>query len=121
MSIQCPKCNSIQISAQKKGFGLLKAIAGIFVAGPIGVVAGAIGKDNVLITCLNCGNKWKPNFNIISKEKNTSNIKNELEEIKEKKIKEKSSLEINKEVYDRTGLSASHPKLTKLGKSKKRK
>ena len=32
--IRCPKCNSEQITSQKKGFGFGKAIAGIFVAGP---------------------------------------------------------------------------------------
>lgn len=35
----CPKCGSTSLSANKKGFGLIKGAAGIMVAGPVGVVA----------------------------------------------------------------------------------
>ena len=58
--IRCPKCGSTQITADKKGFGIGKAIAGDLVAGAVGgLVAGSMGKDKVIITCLNCGHKWK--------------------------------------------------------------
>lgn len=56
----CPKCGSKSITAQKKGFGLAKGAAGVFVAGAYGVVAAGIGKNKILITCLNCGYRWKP-------------------------------------------------------------
>lgn len=58
--IRCPKCGSTQITANKKGFGLGKAVAGDLVAGAVGgLVAGSMGKNKVIITCLNCGHKWK--------------------------------------------------------------
>ena len=58
--IKCPKCNSEQITANKKGFSAGKAVAGALLTGGIGIVAGAIGKDKVIITCLSCGNQWAP-------------------------------------------------------------
>lgn len=56
----CPKCGSTSISANKKGFGFGKAAAGAFVAGPVGLVGGTLGANKMIITCLNCGHKYKP-------------------------------------------------------------
>lgn len=119
MNVKCPKCDSIQITAQKKGFGFRKALAGIFVAGPLGLVAGAIGKNKIEITCLNCGNKWKPTPNDSTIEITEDFKSKELKQSITKPIKERSEQERRKEIYDRTGLSASDPKFAKLGKSKK--
>ncbi|MFC2106442.1 hypothetical protein ACFLS0_06810 [Candidatus Bipolaricaulota bacterium] len=58
-AITCPKCGSSQLTAGKKGFGLGKAAAGGLLLGPIGLLGGAIGKNKVMITCLNCGHQWK--------------------------------------------------------------
>lgn len=58
--IKCPKCGSTQIHADKKGFSTGKAVAGVVLAGGIGLAAGAIGKDQIVITCLKCGNQFKP-------------------------------------------------------------
>ncbi|HBI92312.1 MAG TPA: hypothetical protein DDY58_07675 [Terrisporobacter glycolicus] len=57
--ICCPKCGSEQLTANKKGFRSGKALAGGMVAGPLGLFAGAIGKDKIEITCLKCGNAFK--------------------------------------------------------------
>lgn len=54
----CPKCGSTSLTANKKGFGVGKAVVGAAVAGPIGLVAGNKGAKKVRITCLNCGNQW---------------------------------------------------------------
>lgn len=51
----CPKCFSTSLSADKKGFGVGKAVAGAAVAGPIGLAAGNIGSHKVRVTCLKCG------------------------------------------------------------------
>jgi ribosomal protein S27E len=59
-SIKCPKCGSTQLTANKKGFGLGKAAIGTLLAGPIGLAGGFLGSNNVVITCLCCGNKFKP-------------------------------------------------------------
>lgn len=58
--ICCPKCGSNQISAHKKGFSGKKAVAGAVLTGGIGLLAGTIGSNKILITCLNCANQFKP-------------------------------------------------------------
>lgn len=58
--IKCPKCNSANISANKKGFGVGKAAAGAVLLGPVGLLGGFMGSDKVIITCLNCGHSWEP-------------------------------------------------------------
>ena len=55
----CPRCLSTDIRDDKKGYGLGKGLAGAIVAGPLGLAAGMIGKDNVKCTCLKCGYKFK--------------------------------------------------------------
>lgn len=56
---KCPKCGSVSLSANKKGFGIGKAVVGAAVAGPLGLVAGNLGAKKVWVTCLNCGHRWK--------------------------------------------------------------
>ena len=58
--VTCPKCGSDQISANKKGFSAGKAVVGGLLTGGIGLAAGAIGSGKIKITCLNCGNEFKP-------------------------------------------------------------
>lgn len=58
--IGCPKCGSTQISANKKGFSGSKAIAGAVLTGGIGLLAGTIGSNKIKITCLSCGNQFRP-------------------------------------------------------------
>lgn len=62
----CPKCGSTSLSANKKGYGVVKGALGAtlapfgLVGSAVGLGAGNIGRNNVLITCLNCGHKFKP-------------------------------------------------------------
>lgn len=59
--IKCPKCGSTQITANKKGFGLGKAVVGtVLTGGLLGAGAGLLGSNKVVITCLKCGHQWKP-------------------------------------------------------------
>lgn len=59
--VGCPKCGSTQLTANKKGFSLGKALVGGLVLVPIaGVATGMIGKNKILITCLSCGKQFKP-------------------------------------------------------------
>lgn len=58
--IQCTKCRSTQLSANKKGFSGKKAVAGAVLTGGIGLLAGTLGSNKIIITCLNCGNQFKP-------------------------------------------------------------
>ena len=55
----CPKCGSTSLTANKKGFGIGKAVIGAYIAGPIGLVAGNINAKKVRVTCLNCGHQFK--------------------------------------------------------------
>ena len=57
--LRCPKCNSTQLSSNKKGFSGGKALTGAVLTGGIGLLAGTIGSGNVVITCLKCGHKYK--------------------------------------------------------------
>jgi tellurium resistance protein TerD len=56
--IKCSKCGSTQLTTNKKGFGLGKALIGGALTGGIGLLAGFIGSGKVKITCLKCGNSW---------------------------------------------------------------
>ena len=57
----CPKCGSTFLSANKKGFGVGKAVIGAAAIGnPVGLVAGGLGANKVVVTCLSCGHKFKP-------------------------------------------------------------
>ena len=59
ITLKCPECNSDQLTSNKKGFGLGKAVVGGLLTGGIGLLGGFIGSRKVLLTCLNCGNSWK--------------------------------------------------------------
>lgn len=54
----CPKCGSTSLTANKKGFGIGKAVVGAALTGGIGLVAGNIGAKKVRVTCLNCGHQF---------------------------------------------------------------
>lgn len=58
----CPKCGSTSITANTKGYGIGKGVIGAAALGPIGLVAGNIGRHKVLATCLNCGHRFKPGW-----------------------------------------------------------
>jgi hypothetical protein len=58
--VGCPKCRSTQLTANKKGFSGKKAVAGAFLTGGIGLLAGTIGSKNIRITCLACGFTFAP-------------------------------------------------------------
>jgi len=60
MEAKCPKCNSKDLYADKKGFSGRKAVFGGLLTGGIGLLAGTLGSNKILITCLNCGNKFIP-------------------------------------------------------------
>ncbi|AQY21382.1 hypothetical protein [Riemerella anatipestifer] len=112
--ITCPKCKSCNVRDYKKGFSAGKSFLGVLIAGPIGLFAGAIGRNKIKLTCLNCGYSWSP---IIKKE---FNIKEK--EVKKKEIKPKlqTEEERRKEIFQKTGYSASDPRFTKVRKSKKK-
>jgi len=56
---KCPRCGSTSLSGNKKGYGIGKGVLGAVVLGPIGLVAGNMGSKKVVITCMNCGHKFR--------------------------------------------------------------
>lgn len=56
---KCPKCGSTSLSGGKQGFGYGKAVAGAVLLGGVGLLAGGIGANKTVVTCLNCGYKFK--------------------------------------------------------------
>ena len=56
---KCPKCGSTSLSGGKQGFGVGKAVAGAVLLGGVGLLAGGIGANKTVVTCLNCGYKFK--------------------------------------------------------------
>lgn len=58
-SVKCPKCHSTNVTFNRQGFGVGKAAVGALLTGGIGLLAGGIGKNKILMTCLKCGKQWK--------------------------------------------------------------
>lgn len=59
----CPKCGSVSLSGNKKGYGIGKGIVGASITaftplGVLGLTAGNINAKKVRVTCLNCGNQF---------------------------------------------------------------
>lgn len=57
--LRCPKCNSTNLTANRKGYSAGKAAVGVVLTGGVGLLAGAIGSGKVDITCLSCGYKHR--------------------------------------------------------------
>ena len=54
----CPKCGSNNITTNNKGYGIGKGVVGAALVGPLGLMAGNIGKNDIKCTCLDCGHQW---------------------------------------------------------------
>lgn len=57
--ICCPKCRSSNLYSGKRGFSGKKAVVGGILTGGIGILAGTIGSNKIVFTCMKCGKKFK--------------------------------------------------------------
>jgi predicted nucleic-acid-binding Zn-ribbon protein len=62
MEIECPKCGSHDLHADKQGFSGAQAVGGAVLTGGIGLLAGTIGSNKIKITCLACGYSFPAGF-----------------------------------------------------------
>lgn len=92
--IKCPKCGSTQVTANKKGFSAGKAIGGAVLTGGIGVLAGLHGSGKIKITCLKCGNVFKPGA-LSEEEKKEAVEKKRLELLKQVEKTDKEFEKVN--------------------------
>lgn len=70
----CPKCHSKELHAEKKGYSGGKALAGVVLAGGIGLLAGTIGSKDIQIICLKCGKRFKAGEAYIQKKKTNNSV-----------------------------------------------
>ena len=54
----CPHCGSGDFDIVKEGFTAGKAAVGGFLLGPLGVLAGASGSNNIQRICRRCGTRF---------------------------------------------------------------
>ena len=57
--MKCPRCGSTSLSGNKKGYGIGKGVIGAAIFGPLGLMAGNMGANKVIVTCMKCGYKFK--------------------------------------------------------------
>lgn len=60
VEVRCPACKSKQITADKRGYSSGAGAVGCLLLGPLGLIFGAPGSNQVKLTCLKCGFQFDP-------------------------------------------------------------
>lgn len=58
-AVRCSRCGSEQVTGARKGYGAGKGIVGLLIAGPVGLLAGLLGRKTLIVSCLSCGHAWR--------------------------------------------------------------
>lgn len=98
----CPNCKSGDVEVMKKGFSGGKAVAGVLLTGGIGLLAGTIGSNNVMLACKRCGKKFKSSESLITF---SGAVKEEVDAEIVRIAKEKSIIEAVKYYQGRANCS----------------
>jgi Zn ribbon nucleic-acid-binding protein len=72
--VVCSKCHSNQLSANQKGYNTGAAVAGSLINGGSGIGLGMAGSEEIRITCLSCGHKFRPGDGSLKKVDAQGNI-----------------------------------------------
>ncbi len=78
--MKCPYCNHDNIHVEKQGFGFGKALIGGVFLGPLGLFCGAINKNKLKCTCLNCGRTFNVDEGIQGEIKTSINNTTDMNE-----------------------------------------
>lgn len=71
-AIRCPKCNGDNLSSNNRGYSVGKGLTGGLLLGPVGLLFGASGSWQPVLTCLSCGYSWKPEIRRIEETEDAS-------------------------------------------------
>lgn len=72
---ECPSCGSLNYVYHKYGLSVSRAIGGALLLGPLGLVAGVIGKGDIECICLDCKQGWMPYSRVKGKPSQTRKYK----------------------------------------------
>ena len=55
----CPQCGCPNVTPDRRGYSVIAGIAGDLLVGPIGLLAGVVGENEIILSCTNCNHKWR--------------------------------------------------------------
>lgn len=105
--ICCPNCKSDDVEMMKKGFSGGKAAAGVLLTGGVGILAGVIGSNNIMLGCKRCGKRFNSSESLITFD---GSVKVEIDKEIKRIIKENSIVDAVKYYRDRANCSLEQAK-----------
>lgn len=55
---KCPKCGAVTIATVKQGYNAGDGCCGVILLGPLGLLCGAVGSNDLSNVCQKCGHEW---------------------------------------------------------------
>lgn len=76
--VYCPYCLGEKLMYGEAGFSGGKALVGSVLAGPIGVLAGTLGKNDLQISCMECGSRFEVKESLVTTPEAKASFESEL-------------------------------------------